>query len=180
MAQFPHPIDQSARIAAIGPYQQQARKTPYHTSEDELGSVAVLDGGRMQHDGEDQADGVDNDMSFAAVDFLAGIITAARPFSVVLTLWLSMIAALGVASRPASRRTCSRSESWICVSPADGMYDDLQEDGIHKYGTPWPVQCKRCTSRSAKQATHVFSPTHPASLAIIHQNALALSTPLNP
>ena len=34
-------------------------------------------------------------MSFAAVDFLAGIVTVEPSFSVVLTLWLSMIAALG-------------------------------------------------------------------------------------
>jgi len=65
----------------------------------------------MHHDGEDQADGVDNDMSLAAVDFLARVVAADPPFSVVLTLWLSMIAALGVASRPAATRTSSRSES---------------------------------------------------------------------
>jgi hypothetical protein len=47
-------------------------------------------------------------MALFAVDFLARIIArwvdAAPPFSALFTLWLSMIAAVGLASRP----ICSR------------------------------------------------------------------------
>jgi len=75
MAQLLDPVDKLARIAAIGPYQQQAGETPRQSPEDKLGSVAVLNGCGMNHDRHDHADGVDNDMSFAAVDFLAGVVT---------------------------------------------------------------------------------------------------------
>ena len=111
MADLLDPVDKLARIAAIGPYQEQARKTFYETSEHELGSVALLNSGRMHHNDNDQADRIDDYMALAAVDFLAGVVAADPPFSVVFTLWLSMIAALGVASRPAATRTSSRSES---------------------------------------------------------------------
>jgi hypothetical protein len=57
---------------------------------------------------EQQALGVDQDMTLLAPDLLATVIArrvnAAPPFSALLTLWLSMIAALGLASRPANSR----------------------------------------------------------------------------
>jgi len=57
---------------------------------------------------EQQALGVDQDMTLLAPDLLAAVIArrvnAAPPFSALLTLWLSMIAALGLASRPANSR----------------------------------------------------------------------------
>ena len=52
--------------------------------------------------------GVYQDMALLALDLLAPVIAvrinAGPPFSALLTLWLSMIAAVGLASRPA----CSR------------------------------------------------------------------------
>jgi len=56
----------------------------------------------------DQAHCVHHQMALASVHFLARIVAAWPPFSVVLTLWLSIIAALGAAWRPLSFRTCSR------------------------------------------------------------------------
>ena len=81
--------------------------------EDLLGSVAVLHGGLMNDQSDDEAEGVDDNMTFPSVDFLAGIVSAKPPFSVVLTDWLSMMAALGVGCRPHAFRTCSRKRSWI-------------------------------------------------------------------
>jgi hypothetical protein len=50
----------------------------------------------------------------ATLDLLARVIAAAIPlFSVVFTVWLSITAADGVASRPAATRTFSRNASWI-------------------------------------------------------------------
>jgi hypothetical protein len=72
----------------------------------------------MHDEPDDQPDRIDNDVTFPSENLLAGVISAKPPFSVVFTLWLSMIPALGVDSRPASRRTSSRSESCIfCHTP---------------------------------------------------------------
>jgi hypothetical protein len=61
------------------------------------------------HDGvHQQALRIDEDVPLLALDLLAAIearrINPAPPFSALLTLWLSMIAAVGLASRSA----CSR------------------------------------------------------------------------
>ena len=69
------------------------------------GAVGVLDIGGMDKDTEQEAGGIDPDMALAALDLLGGIITARPPFSVVLTLWVSMITAVGLASRPSVSRS---------------------------------------------------------------------------
>jgi len=55
-----------------------------------------------------QALRVDEDMSLFAFDLLARVearrINRSAPFSALLTLWLSMIAAVGLASREAASR----------------------------------------------------------------------------
>jgi hypothetical protein len=63
----------------------------------------------MDDDLEQEALGIDEDVALATGDFLAPVVAAAPPFSVVLTVWLSMMAALGVDSRPRLTRTRSRS-----------------------------------------------------------------------
>jgi len=62
----------------------------------------------MDHNHEQQAERVYQYVALAAVDLLARVVTADPPFSVVLTDWLSMIAALGCGSRPARRRSLPR------------------------------------------------------------------------
>jgi hypothetical protein len=69
------------------------------------GAVGVLDIGGMDKDTEQEARGIDPDMALAALDLLGGIVAARPPFSVVLTLWVSMMAALGLASRPSLSRS---------------------------------------------------------------------------
>jgi len=61
-------------------------------------------------DNPGQAEDIDEDVSFAALDLLVAVITdTVPPFSVVLTDWLSMRTALGSSSRPAARLTFLRS-----------------------------------------------------------------------
>ena len=103
-----NPSDQLAGIPAIGPDQLDSReKRPYFLQQ-QLGPVAILDVGRMHHHPEQQPYGIYEDMPLAAVDLLAGVVAVRPPFSVVLTDWLSMIAALGCSSRPARFRTWQR------------------------------------------------------------------------
>src|SRR5215212_7243497 len=81
-------------------------------------TLAVLNVRGMDDGLEQQALGVYQDMTLLAPDLLAPDllapdllaaviarrVNAAPPFSALLTLWLSMIAALGLASRPANSR----------------------------------------------------------------------------
>src|SRR5207244_13339337 len=63
---------------------------------------------RSHRDRQDQPQRVDRQMPLASVHLLARIIAARPPFSVVLTLWLSITPALGLSSRPAAWRTFVR------------------------------------------------------------------------
>lgn len=68
-------------------------------------AVGILDVGGVDDDAQQEAGGVDRDVAFAAPDLLGRIIAARPPFSVVLTLWVSMMAAVGLASRPSRSRS---------------------------------------------------------------------------
>ncbi len=54
----------------------------------------------MDKDGEEQTFGIDDDMAFAVFHFLARIKAGNSATFGVLTDWLSMIPAVGLASRP--------------------------------------------------------------------------------
>jgi hypothetical protein len=76
--------------------------------EDECCTVAILDIGRMNGAAQQQTERIYENMPLLALNLLSGIVAmridAAPPFSALFTLWLSMMAALGLASRP----SCSR------------------------------------------------------------------------
>jgi hypothetical protein len=56
--------------------------------------VAVLHAGSRDRHREEQPEGVDEDVPFAAVDVFGLVVAVDPPVSVVLTDWLSMIPAL--------------------------------------------------------------------------------------
>jgi len=64
--------------------------------------VAILHIGRVDDDAQEEAERVDEDVALAAGDFLARIIALRverrAPFCAALALWLSMIAAVGLAA----------------------------------------------------------------------------------
>ena len=76
-------------------------------------AVTILHIGRMYDRLHQQALRVDQNVSLLAFDLLARIVArrvaVEPPFSALLTLWLSMIAAVGLASRPACSRHCTYS-----------------------------------------------------------------------
>lgn len=107
LAKGSNPFDELSSVSAISPNQLQTRETPYQLRKDESGAVSVLDIGRVNNNSEYQPERIYDDVPLATIDFLPSIVTAKPPFSVVFTLWLSTIAALGDISRPSFFRTCS-------------------------------------------------------------------------
>ena len=79
-------------------------------SAEQRAAVAILNARGMRFEQERSSVGVDDDVALALVDLLACIIAAqATGFRGLDTLWLSMIAAEGLASRPTrSRSTMTR------------------------------------------------------------------------
>ncbi len=75
------------------------------------GAVAILDVGGMDGNAQEQTERIDEEMSLAAGDFLARVVALrieqSPPFGAPLALWLSMMAAVGLASRPSISRTAT-------------------------------------------------------------------------
>ena len=95
-------------IAAVGIELDQEWKSAEQARHQQRAAVAVLDVGGV-HDGmHQQALRIDEDVPLLALDLLACIVARRidrrPPFSALLTLWLSMIAAVGLASREAAWR----------------------------------------------------------------------------
>ena len=72
--------------------------------EDEGGPVAVLNVRRMNRSAQQQAERIYKNVALLALDLLSCIVAmridAGPPFSALFTLWLSMMAVVGLASRP--------------------------------------------------------------------------------
>ena len=104
----PRPRHQPASVTSIRPDQLQPGEPAQQFGQHQLRAVSVLNVGGMNHYCQQQPHGVHHDMPFAARYLLARVVTPGPPFSVVFTDWLSMMAALGVAPRPAPSRTRAR------------------------------------------------------------------------
>ena len=95
-------------IAAIGVELEQKRMKAEQGRHDPDAPVAILDVARMHESVQQQTLRVYKDMALPTLDLLAGIVAwrvnRRAPFSALLTLWLSMMAAVGLASRPAFSR----------------------------------------------------------------------------
>ena len=95
-------------IARVGVKFQKERIQSEQCRHQHDTAITILDIGRVDRCLHQQALRIDEEMPLLALDPLAGVkagrIDAPPPFSALLTLWLSMIAAVGLALRPA----CSR------------------------------------------------------------------------
>jgi hypothetical protein len=91
-------------ITGIGEDAQDEREQSSRALiENQCRAVAVLDIGRINGSAQQQAERVYENVALLALDLLSRIVTmrvdARPPFSALLTLWLSMIAAVGLVSR---------------------------------------------------------------------------------
>ena len=136
-AKGPGPGDQLASVSAVSPNYLESGKPTRQFSQHQLGSISILDVGGMYHHGQKQSHGVYYDVTLAAGDLFAGIIAPRPPFSVVFTDWLSMIAALGVASRPAASRTLGRKASSMASQGPSSRHFRKYHQTVPQGGKSW-------------------------------------------
>ena len=109
-------VDLMGVVSAVRPYEFEPGKAVADFIEHERRSIAVLQASRMDDDAQGQALRIDQRVNFAALHLFAGVVAGqavmTAPFSADLTDWLSITAAVGLASRPMSSRKsiCNRSQ----------------------------------------------------------------------
>src|SRR5215510_2477778 len=108
-----HPCDEFPRVPPVRPDELQARETGHECPEHRFGPIAVLDPRRMHHHHQEQPEDINHNMALTTAYALAAVIAPAPPFSVVFTVWLSMIPALGSRVRPEASRRSPRRVSCI-------------------------------------------------------------------
>ena len=98
-------------IAAIGIDALDEGKAAAGFAQHGARAVAVLDVRGMDGDAQQQAERVDQNVALAALDLFARVVARrierGPPFTAPLALWLSMMAAVGLASRPALSRVAT-------------------------------------------------------------------------
>jgi hypothetical protein len=92
-------------ISAVGKQLRKDWKPTDQRRQQRDAAVAILDAGGMNDGLQQQTQSVYENMALLALDLFARIIAmridADPPFSALFTLWLSMMAAVGLASRAA-------------------------------------------------------------------------------
>jgi hypothetical protein len=98
-------------VGAIGEDALDEGEQTTGSTQQQIRAVAILHAGRMDHDVQEEAERIDQNVPLAARDLLARIealrIDRRPPFCAALALWLSMTAAEGLASRPSFSRTAT-------------------------------------------------------------------------
>ena len=107
----PSPRYQPSGVGCVSPDYSETGEASQQFGQHQPGPVTVLNVGCVNHHGQEEPGGIHYDVALASRHPLARVIAPGPPFSVVLTDWLSMMAPLGVASRPSLSRTVGRSAS---------------------------------------------------------------------
>ena len=96
-------------IATIGEDALDEREQASRSTQQWNGSVAILDIAGSDEDVQQEAEGIDQNVAPAAQRLLPGIIARrverGPPFEAPRAVWLSMIATVGLASRPCRSRS---------------------------------------------------------------------------
>ena len=147
-ARSPSPRHQSARVASICPDHLQSGESTQQFGQHQPGTVPILDAGSMNHHGQQQSHGVHHDVPLASGYPFASVVTPRPPFSVVFTDWLSMIAALGVASRPATSRTRTRKASSTRSQVPSSRHFRKYHQTVPQGGRSWGISRQGMPPRS--------------------------------
>ena len=130
-----HPLSEViAAVAAVGPNFGEPRELFTDLLENLLPPVALSAIRRRNKHCKYEPERVYQDVALASLDVLAGVESTSPPCPSDLTLWLSMIAALGCGSRPSLARTQMRSVSfraaqvWVMGSWVMGSW--VMGDGV--------------------------------------------------
>jgi hypothetical protein len=98
----------AALVARIPDDALDEGETPSGLPQQGLCSIAILHAGGVDGDGQEQPKGVGQDVTLATGDLLArikaGRVERGPPLTAPLVVWLSMMAVVGLASRPAISR----------------------------------------------------------------------------
>jgi hypothetical protein len=70
------PLHELSGVPAVSPNEGEAREPALDGRQDELGAITVLDMGAMNHNQQQEAKCIDQDVTFAPVDLFPGIIPA--------------------------------------------------------------------------------------------------------
>ena len=139
-------------IAAVGIKLDQERKAPNKLAIQQRAAVAILDVGGV-HDGvHQQALRIDQDVPLLTLDLLACIVAVRSmpgPFPALLMLWLSMIAAVRLASREAAgdrahKASCECTVERAVPSSTDRNNRQSVERGGRSLGDR-PATDRRCS-----------------------------------
>jgi hypothetical protein len=99
----------AALVACISDDTLDERKGSSCLPQQGLSPVSILHAGGVDGDGQEQPERVGQDVTLATGDLLARVIAGrverGPPLRAPLALWLSMMAVVGLASRPAVSRT---------------------------------------------------------------------------
>src|SRR6516164_7866623 len=110
-------MEDRSGVGAIGEQFCEKRKLTEQRGQQPDAAVTILNTSGMNDRVQQQTLHVDENMSFLAFDQFACIepvrINAGPPFSALFTLWLSMMQAVGLASRSAFSRHSTYSAWWI-------------------------------------------------------------------
>ena len=85
LAQAANPVQELASVSTVCPNQPQSQKCVPDQGQYKLGTVAVLNVGRMDDGDQYEPEDIYEQMALAPIDLLARIVAVRAPLSVVLT-----------------------------------------------------------------------------------------------
>ena len=101
-------LEKRSLIAAVGIELEQEWKHAEQRAHQQQAAIAILDVGGVNDGVQQQALRIYQDVTLLSLDLLAGVVTRridmGPPFSALFTLWLSMMAAVGLACRSSISR----------------------------------------------------------------------------